>query len=95
MLFVGQEHRAGDRDADRLHSVSLPAGAAAAGRSLAQLELAKERVVVTALVRDGKRTLEPAADTRLAAGDVLVIFGAPADLQRAEARLTEPPAGLE
>jgi len=85
--------RADDRAADRLHSVSLPAGAAAAGRSLVQLDLAKERVVVNALVRDGKRTLEPAAETRLAAGDVLVLFGAPADLQRAEARLTEPPAG--
>ena len=83
----------GDRAADRLHSVSLTAGAAAVGRTLAQVDPAKDRVVVTALVRDGKRTLEPAAGTRLAAGDVLVLFGAPADLERAEARLTQPAAG--
>ncbi|MCU0764911.1 MAG: cation:proton antiporter [Burkholderiaceae bacterium] len=86
-----REH-AGDRDADRLHSVPLPAGASSIGRSLAQVDLARDRVVVTALVRDGKRTLEPAADTRLVTDDVLVLFGAPADLERAEARLTEPAA---
>ena len=84
---------AGDPGADRLHSVSLPAGAAAVGRTLAQVDPARDRVVVTALVRAGRRTLEPAADTRLAAGDVLVLFGAPADLERAEARLTAPAAG--
>ena len=84
---------AGDREADRLHSVSLQAGSAAVGLTLAQVEPAKDRVVVTALVREGKRTLAPAAETRLAAGDVLVLFGAPADLERAEARLTEPAAG--
>jgi CPA2 family monovalent cation:H+ antiporter-2 len=86
------EHAA-DLGADRLHSVSLAAGAAAVGRALAQVDPARDHVVVTALVREGKRTLEPAADTRLAAGDVLVLFGAPADLERAEARLTQPAAG--
>jgi CPA2 family monovalent cation:H+ antiporter-2 len=86
------EH-AGDLGADRLHSVSLATGAAAVGRTLAQVDPAQDRVVVTALVRAGRRTLEPAAGTRLAAGDVLVLFGAPADLERAEARLTQPAAG--
>ncbi|MBK9244512.1 MAG: cation:proton antiporter [Burkholderiales bacterium] len=95
-FFRGNEVLAGhtvESDADRLHSVSLPAGAAAVGRTLAQVDPAKDHIVVTALVREGKRTLEPAADTRLAAGDVLVLFGAPADLERAEARLTEPAVG--
>ncbi len=95
-FFRGSDALAGhadDHDADRLHSVSLPAGAAAAGRSLAQLDLARERVVVTAMVRGGRRALAPPDETRLAAGDVLVLFGAPADLQRAEARLTEPAVG--
>jgi hypothetical protein len=88
------EHAA-DLGADRLHPVSLAAGAAAGGRTLAQVDPAQDRVVVTALVHDGKRTLEPAADTRLAAGDVRVLFGAPADLERAEARLTAPAAGQD
>jgi CPA2 family monovalent cation:H+ antiporter-2 len=84
---------AADLGADRLHSVSLATGAAAVGRTLAQVDPAQDRVLVTALERAGKRTLEPAADTRLATGDVLVLFGAPADLERAEARLTQPAAG--
>jgi monovalent cation:H+ antiporter-2, CPA2 family len=73
------EH-AGDSEADRLHSVVLEAGTAAVGRTLAQVDLAQDRVLVTALLRGGKRNLAPAVETQLAAGDVLVLFGAPADL---------------
>lgn len=78
---------AGDEAADRLHSVRLPPGAAAVGRTLGELDLARDRVVVTALTRQGKRHTAPSADTSIEAEDVLVLFGAPEDLERAEARL--------
>jgi CPA2 family monovalent cation:H+ antiporter-2 len=92
-FFRGSEALAGhadDADADRLHSVALDAGAAAIGRTLAELDLQRDRVLVTALLREGKRDLAPGAATRLNAGDVLVLFGAPADLDRATARLLGP-----
>jgi CPA2 family monovalent cation:H+ antiporter-2 len=36
------------------------------------------------LVRRGQRQLTPSLETRLEAGDVVVLFGSPDDLQRAE-----------
>jgi K+/H+ antiporter YhaU regulatory subunit KhtT len=41
-------------------------------------------VTVTALVRKGERHLDPPASTRLEPGDVLVLFGSDADVQRSE-----------
>jgi CPA2 family monovalent cation:H+ antiporter-2 len=70
---------------DRLHAVALPAGAAAVGRRLGDIDLAG--TVVTALVRDRIRHLSPAATEPLAAGDVLVLFGPPEALARAERRI--------
>lgn len=81
-----------DSSSDRLHSVTLQAGTAAVGRSLDQLDLPRDHVLVTALVRGGTRTLAPPADVPLCADDVLVLVGAAADLQRAEARLLGPVA---
>jgi len=92
-FFRGNEELAGhpkDADADRLHSIALDAKAAAVGRTLAEIDPGRDRVLVTVLLRDGKRHLAPAAGTRLQAGDVLVLFGAPADLERATARLLGP-----
>jgi CPA2 family monovalent cation:H+ antiporter-2 len=87
-FFRGGDSLAEDRmEADRLHSVTLPAGAVAIGRTLAELDLARQHVLVTALLRTGKRTLAPRADTVLQADDVIVLFGAPADIERVEARL--------
>ena len=74
-----------ERDADRLRPVVLPPDSPAVGRALG--EFAFEGVVVTALVRRGERRLTPPPDTRLEAGDAVVLFGAPDDLQRAEALL--------
>jgi len=79
---------ADDADAERLHAVTLRAGAAAIGQSLGSLGLQEDRVLATALVRAGRRTLAPGADTTLQADDVVVLFGGPQDLQRAEQRLT-------
>jgi CPA2 family monovalent cation:H+ antiporter-2 len=74
-----------DRDADRLRPVVLPPDCPAVGRTLGELRF--EGVVVTAMVRQGERRLSPSGDTRLEAGDALVLFGAPDDLQRAETAL--------
>jgi CPA2 family monovalent cation:H+ antiporter-2 len=87
-FFRGGDPLAADRTAgDRLHSVALRNGAPAIGRTLAELDLAQQHVLVTALVRAGRRLLAPAADVALQPDDVLVLFGSPPDLERAEARL--------
>lgn len=70
------------RSEDRLHPVLLSKKSTVVGRTLGDLAL--PGVTVTALVRDGERTLDPAADTRLEPGDVLVMFGSVADVQHAE-----------
>jgi len=44
-------------------------------------------VVITALVRQGQRRLQPAADTCIEDDDTLLLFDPPAALARAEARL--------
>jgi CPA2 family monovalent cation:H+ antiporter-2 len=75
-----QEH-----DADRLRPVILPADSPVVGSALGDLDL--DRVVITALVRQGKRQLTPPRETRLETGDVVVLFGSPDDLQRAERAL--------
>jgi CPA2 family monovalent cation:H+ antiporter-2 len=75
------------RSGDRTHPVLLAQRSVAVGQRVGGLSL--PGVVVTALVRNGERQLDPPADTRLEAGDVLVIFGAPADVQRAEETLLE------
>lgn len=76
---------ASERSADRLHPVTVPFDGHAAGRSIGALGL--ERVALAALVRDGERRLNPSADTVLQPGDVLELFGAPDDLQRAQDRV--------
>ena len=72
-------------DGDRLHPVLLSAESAAVGRALGECGL--DGVVVTALVRQGQRRLSPAPDTRLEAGDAVVLFGSEEDLRRAERAL--------
>ena len=89
-FFRGGDTLAEDRtDADRLHSVTLRSGAAAVGQTLSELELEQDHVLVTALVRAGKRALAPPPDMPLQADDVVVLFGSPDDLQRVEARLLD------
>ena len=73
------------RARDRLHPVLLPDGCSAVGRALG--ELALPGVVVTALVRDGERHLHPPPETRLGAGDVVVLFGSAGDVEHAEATI--------
>jgi monovalent cation:H+ antiporter-2, CPA2 family len=74
---------------ERLHSIELPAGAYAVGKLIAELHLEEVGISVSAVRRGGIRGPEPSPETRLAAGDVLVLFGTPEALEQAEKILLE------
>ena len=74
---------------ERLHSVTLMAQAFAVGKKLAELPLTESKVTVTAVRRGGITGPEPGPDTKLIAGDVLVLFGTPEALENAEKVLLE------
>ena len=81
-----------DRDEEesrqsRLHSVLLTPGARAVGQTLAELDLARVGCEVSAIRRRGIKAVEPAAETRLEAGDVVVVLGAADAVEAAEQRL--------
>jgi monovalent cation:H+ antiporter-2, CPA2 family len=85
-LIPGDSLLAGDDDkAERLRPLRLREGCGAVGKTLAELPL--EGVIITALARDGRREINPPADTLLAADDVIVLFGTPQDLARAQQAL--------
>ena len=74
---------------ERLHSIVLPAGAYGVGRLIADLHLEEAGVSVSAVRRGGIRGPEPAPETKLTTGDVLVLYGAPDALEQAEKILME------
>lgn len=76
-----------DRFRDQLHAVTLPEGAYAVGKLLAELQLHEVDVNVEAVRRGGIRGPQPEPDTKLLEGDVLVLFGTPESLEKAEAML--------
>jgi CPA2 family monovalent cation:H+ antiporter-2 len=78
-----------DEAHERLHSVAVEDGAAAVGRSLAELGLAALGAEVTAVRRRGIRGDDPAPELVLQAGDVLVLRGPHEALELAEVRLSE------
>jgi CPA2 family monovalent cation:H+ antiporter-2 len=88
----GYFHGASDAPEDaehlhvRLHSVMLPGGAKAVGKSLATLKLADIGAEVTT-VRRGKSRIDVAPDMVLQAGDIVVLRGATEAVARAEKRL--------
>jgi len=71
----------------QLRTIVLPPGAWASGRTIRDLDLERGKTVITALRRDGIVGREPDPNTRLRDGDVLVLWGAPDDLEREENRL--------
>jgi len=74
----------------RLHSITLLDDAYAVGHTLDELSLKdKADVLVTAVRRGGIRGPQPAPETRLVAGDVLVLYGTPEALEVAEKLLLE------
>ncbi len=68
----------------RLRSIPLGDTAFALGRRLSELRLESLSVQVDAVRRHGIRGREPSPETLLRPGDVLVLFGRPEDLARAE-----------
>jgi CPA2 family monovalent cation:H+ antiporter-2 len=90
-FFHGQEAAPDDSAGfrERLHAVTLPDGARAVGRTLAELALDESGVLVTAVRRGGIRGPQPKPDTQLRAGDVLVLYGTPEGLEHAEGLLLQ------
>jgi len=80
-----------DQDAeevsDQLRSVVLPRGGWAVGRRLEEIRARGAEVAFTAIRRQGITGREPAGDTELREGDVVVIYGVPEALEHAEAVL--------
>jgi CPA2 family monovalent cation:H+ antiporter-2 len=81
-------HGEGD-DQPRLRTLVLGGGAAGVGKTLASLNLGAMGVQVTAIRRKGTREVNPAPETRLQAGDVLVLLGTQGKLAKAEIRLLQ------
>jgi CPA2 family monovalent cation:H+ antiporter-2 len=93
-LLRGFFHGLSDSDEDdeyqsRLHSVWLAPGAAGIGQTLAQLDMESFGCEVSAIRRRGIRAVEPAPETRLEVGDVVVVLGDPEAISAAEQRLLQ------
>ena len=87
-FFRGVTDEAEDA-AERLHSIVIAAGAAAVGKTLAEIDLTRHGVAVTAVRRRGVRTLAPQPETPLEEGDVVVLLGVEESLAAAEMRLMQ------
>jgi CPA2 family monovalent cation:H+ antiporter-2 len=72
---------------EQLQTLTLPEGAVAVGRSLAELRLPDAGILVTAIRRHGIVGRQPNANTVLKQDDVLVLYGTPESLERAETLL--------
>ena len=78
-----------DHEAPRLRTVVASGNAACIGNTLGSLNLAAMDVTVTAIRRTGEREVNPAPETRVKAGDVLVLLGTQEGLAKAEMRLLQ------
>lgn len=74
---------------ERLHSVALAHEAFAVGKRLKQLRLEELGVSVNAVRRDNIQGPQPGPETKLRAGDVLVLYGTPEALEQAQKILLE------
>ena len=72
---------------EEIKSVVVPPGAWAVGRSLSEIRGRGVEVTFTGVRRHGILGREPAPDTVLCDGDIVVIYGAPEELERAESVL--------
>ena len=96
-LLRGFYRGASDHDIDeiddhhqpRLHSVLLGPGSGAIGRTLDEINLEQLGCEVSAIRRRGIRAVEPAPETRLEEGDVVVVLGTPEAVSAAEERLLQ------
>ncbi len=93
VLMRGFFHGTGDTgdgpesSQQRLHSLSIPSGAAVVGRTLGEFALDRFGVGVSAVRRRGIRGLSPGNETRIEEGDVVVLLGLPSGLEAAEQHL--------
>ena len=78
---TASEHR------EEIKSVVVPPGAWAVGRTLAEVRNHGVEVTFTGVRRQGILGREPASDTVLRDGDIVVIYGQPEELEHAEAVL--------
>lgn len=76
-----------DAQQQRLHSVVLPDGAHAVGRTIADMELDSLQVAVSAVRRRNIRGLSPDPEMVFLAGDTIVLRGTPGGLELAEQRI--------
>jgi CPA2 family monovalent cation:H+ antiporter-2 len=89
-FFHGESDEPKDaNEQPRLHSITLTPGAYAVGKTLAELDLDALGAAVTRVRRRGIRAGEPGPETRLEAGDVVVLLGEPDNLAAAEIRLLQ------
>jgi CPA2 family monovalent cation:H+ antiporter-2 len=79
----------GDKLQPRLHSVVLPPGSAAVGKTLKELDLPRLDVEVSAIRRHNIRSSTPDPETRLTVGDVVVLRGRQEDLEVADMYLMQ------
>jgi len=70
-----------------LHTVVLPRGARAVGKTIGELQLDTIDIAITTIRRDGIVGRQPSPDTVLRDGDVVVLYGTPEALERGESRL--------
>lgn len=73
----------------RLHSVPVATGARSAGRRLSDLGLAQAGVEVTAIRRRNVRLPQPAGDTVIEEGDVIILLGSEAGVAAAEIKILQ------
>ncbi|MEE9222529.1 MAG: TrkA C-terminal domain-containing protein, partial [Nitrosomonadaceae bacterium] len=84
-----EEKESGERMQPRLQNVMIAPGSAAVGKTLGELNLGSFLVEVPAVRRRNVRELLPNDETRLEAGDVLVLRGAQENLAAAEIKLLQ------
>ncbi|MEO5687794.1 MAG: cation:proton antiporter [Burkholderiaceae bacterium] len=82
------DDEAGEQQQARLASVTIPANASSAGKTLGETGVQGGGVQVVSIRLSNGRVLQPNPDQRLAAGDTLVLAGMPENLQSAEEKLT-------
>jgi monovalent cation:H+ antiporter-2, CPA2 family len=91
-FFMGttdEDDPALDSRQPRLRSFMVESGAACLGKTIEALDLESLDVELTALRRRGVREFNPAPETPVQAGDVLIVAGTPEALAKAEIRLLQ------
>jgi len=87
--FKGLTDEAEEESASQEHLASLrmEAGLSGVGRTLGEIDLESLRIVILAVRRHGTRATEPTPDTRLEAGDIVVLRGTQEALAGAKLKL--------